>query len=201
MNGRALRVARYRFWATFGRRWSSYLTLVLLIGLIGGVAMGALAAARRTESSFPTFLASTNPSDLSLGTALLNPALGYTNGYDAALVRTISGLPHVRRAESFTDVYSTPLAPDGEPTKAAQTINMNVEGSVDGLYFNQDRVTVVQGRMADPNRADEIVMTVGAASQLGLHVGQTAPWGTYANSQFSPPPGPAHRRSRPCTRT
>ena len=196
MNGRALRVARYRFRATFGRRWSAYLTLVLLIGLIGGVAMGALAAARRTESSFPTFLASTNPSDLSLGTALLDPALGYTNGYDAALVRTISGLPHVRRAESFSDVYSTPLAPDGEPTKAAQTINMNVEGSVDGLYFNQDRVTVVQGRMADPKRADEIVMTVGAASQLGLHVGQTAPWGTYANSQFStagtgPPPKPA----------
>ncbi len=196
MNGRALRVARYRFRATFGRRWSAYLTLVLLIGLIGGVAMGALAAARRTESSFPTFLASTNPSDLSLGTALFDPALGYTNGYDAALVRTISGLPHVRRAESFADVYSTPLAPDGEPTKAAQTINMNVEGSVDGLYFNQDRVTVVQGRMADPNRADEVVMTVGAASELGLHVGQTVHWGTYANSQFSsagtgPPPKPA----------
>jgi hypothetical protein len=200
VNGRALRVAQYRFRATFGRRWSAYLTLVLLIGLIGGVAMGALAAARRTESSFPTFLASTNASDLSLGTALFDPALGYTNGYDAALVRTISGLPHVRRTESFTDVYSIPLAPDGEPTKAGQTINMNVEGSVDGLYFNQDRVTVVQGRMADPNRADEIVMTVSAASQLGLHVGQAAPWGTYANSQFSsagtgPPPKPAlHER-------
>ena len=132
----------------------------------------------------------------------MNPALGYTNGYDAVLVRTISGLPHVRRAESFTALYSVPLVPDGEPTKAAQDINMNVEGSVGGLYFNQDRVTVVQGRMADPNRADEIVMTVGAASELGLHVGQTAPWGTYAKTPSSRlPPGPAHRRSRPCTRT
>ena len=35
--------------------------------------MGAMVAARRTESSFPTFLASTNPSNLSLGTALWNP--------------------------------------------------------------------------------------------------------------------------------
>ena len=200
MTGQALRVAGYRFRITFGRRWSAYLSLVLLIGLIGGLAMGALAAARRTESSFPTFLASTNPSDLSLGTALYNPALGYTTGYDGPLVARIAHLPHVRRAESFTDVYSAPLAPDGEPTTAAQNANMDVNGSVGGLYFDQDRVTVVQGRMADPNSTHEIMMTVGAARVLGLRVGQTVPWGTYENSQFSyagvgPPPKPALHES------
>jgi hypothetical protein len=61
-----LRVAWYRLRATFGRRWGGYLGLVLLIGLIGGIALGAGAAARRTESSFPVFLASTNPSDLTV---------------------------------------------------------------------------------------------------------------------------------------
>ena len=50
--------------------------------------MGALAAARRTESSFPTFLASTDPSNLSLATALWNPALGYTTGYNEPRVAT-----------------------------------------------------------------------------------------------------------------
>ena len=69
-----------------------------------------------------------------------------------------------------------------------------------GLFFTQDRVTVVQGRMADPNRPDEIMMTVGAARTLGLHVGQTVPWGTYANSQLSSagsvvPPEPAIRQN------
>ena len=59
-------MARYRFRTTFHRRWGSYLTLVLLIGLVGGVGMGALAAARRTQSSFSTFLASTNPPDLTV---------------------------------------------------------------------------------------------------------------------------------------
>jgi hypothetical protein len=200
VNRDVLRVAVYRFRATFGRRWGAYLSIVLLIGLIGGLAMGALAGARRTESSFPTFLVSTDPSNLSLGTALYNPELGFNSGYDAALVRTISHLRDVRHAESYADVNSTPLAPDGAPTAAAEAANMNVEGSVDGLFFNQDRVTVVQGRMADPSRDDEIVMTAGAAHQLGLHVGETVPWGTYANSQFNlptsgPPPKPAFRRN------
>ena len=59
VNGQVLGVARYRFRATFGRRRGSYLTVVLLVGLVGGLAMGALSAARRTQS-LPslTFLAS-----------------------------------------------------------------------------------------------------------------------------------------------
>ena len=63
-----LRVAWYRFLATFTRRWAGYLSLVLLIGLVGGVAMGSITAARRTQSSFSVFLASTSPSDLSVPT-------------------------------------------------------------------------------------------------------------------------------------
>ena len=57
-----LRVARFRFRATFTHRWASYLGLVILIALTGGIAMGAVAAGRRTRAAFPAFLASTNPS-------------------------------------------------------------------------------------------------------------------------------------------
>ena len=64
MNGRLRHVAWYRFRATFRRRWGSYVALVLLVGFIGGIAMGAVAAGRRTQSAFPAFLKSTNPSDL-----------------------------------------------------------------------------------------------------------------------------------------
>src|SRR3954466_6247248 len=60
----AVRVARYRFRATFGRRWGGLLAIVVLIALAGGLAMGAVAGARRTQSSFPNYLKSTNPSDL-----------------------------------------------------------------------------------------------------------------------------------------
>jgi hypothetical protein len=190
-----LTVALYRFPRTFRQRRGAYLSLVLLIGLVGGFSMGALAAARRTESSFPTFLASTNPSNLSLATALWNPAVGYYSGYNGPLVAAIARLPHVRRAESYSGIYSEPIGANGQPTSAAQRANFDVNGSVDGLYFNQDRVTVVEGRMADPTRANEIMMTVGAADALGLQVGQTVIWGTYTNAQFesapnAPPPLP-----------
>jgi len=63
-----VRESSYRFRATFRRRWSGCLTLVLLIGLVGGVAMAAVAAARRTQSFFPTYVASTNPPDLQVFT-------------------------------------------------------------------------------------------------------------------------------------
>ena len=59
-------VAWYRFTSTFSRRLGGYLAIVVLVGLTGGIAMGSFAAARRTQASFATFLASTNPSDLSL---------------------------------------------------------------------------------------------------------------------------------------
>jgi hypothetical protein len=184
VTGQLLRFVRFRFMGTFRQRRGAYLSLVLLIGLVGGLSMGALAGARRTESSFPEFFASTNPSDLSLGTALWNPALGYTTGYNSALVATIARLPHVRRAESYADLSSAPIGASGKVTAASEKANYDVTGSVDGLYFNQDRVTVVQGRMANPSRANEIMMTVGAARALDLRVGQTVTWGTYTSSQF-----------------
>jgi hypothetical protein len=57
VNGPLLGTAWYRMSTTFGRRWTGYLTIVLLIGLIGGLAMGSVAGARRTRSSFATYLA------------------------------------------------------------------------------------------------------------------------------------------------
>ncbi len=176
-----LDLAWYRFRVTLRRRWPDYLAIVLLIALVGGPGMGTIAAARRTQSSFSLFLAHTNPSDLSVGTALYLPPIGLTTGYDSSLIRTIARLPDVKRAESYALVYALPLGANGRPTPAAKksNSNLNVFGSVNGLYFNQDRVTVVRGRMADPNRANEIMMTQSAARELDLKVGQTVPWAVY----------------------
>jgi hypothetical protein len=176
-----LRVAWYRFRATFGRRWGGYLSVVLLIGLMGGIAMASIAAARLTQSSYPTFLASTNPSDLTV--SVFNPSNGAPG---AALTRKIAHLAGVKRVESLSDPPFFPLAANGAPRldAAAQLVTV---GSEDGMLLHQDRVTVVQGRMADPNRADEIVMPASAARILGVHVGQVVPLGLYTNAQRNSP--------------
>ena len=174
-------VTLYRFRATFRRRWPGLLAIVLLFGLVGGLAMGSIAGARRTQSSFPTFLASTNPSNLSVGTALYNPAIGFNTGYNAKLVHTIAQLPR-EAGGSYVSVGASPLGANGSPTPAGENANLNVLGSANGLFFNQDKVTVTEGRMADPTKANQIVMTKGEAGELGLHVGQSVPWGIFSNS-------------------
>jgi hypothetical protein len=181
-----LTVAWYRFQATFRRRWPGYLAIVLLIGLAGGLAMGSIAAGRRTGSSFSVYLASTNPSNLDVEAILDSGA----NVYSTALTNKIAHLPHVKRVESGTLGLSVfPVKPDGTPDvtprqlKALEQTQVVAVGSITGLYFDQDRVTVVEGKMASPRSADEVVMTQEAAHLLGFHVGEVIPLGFYTNAQ------------------
>ncbi len=178
-----LTVARYRFGATLRRRWGGYLAIALLIGLVGGVAMGSIAAARRTQSSYPAFLASTNASDLTMSTygVTSNSA---ANGYTPELTRAIASLPEVKRVEGWVGLGVVPLAPDGAPLLNS---SINTAGSLNGLYFNEDRATPVVGRMADPRRVDEFVTTELGARASGWHVGQVVPMGVYTSDQFGLP--------------
>ncbi len=73
---------------------------MVLIGLLGGVALGAVAGARRTQASYATYLATTNPSDLQNFTAFANPALGSSVGYNATTDAKILRLPYVRSEEA-----------------------------------------------------------------------------------------------------
>ena len=183
VSGPVMGVAWYRFVATLGRRWGGYLTLALLIGLIGGIAMGSVAAARRTQSSFATFLASTRPSDLSLTAQGPN------------LTKKLARLPGVQRAEAaLYSLNAFPLTRKGTLIIPAAFRNGEAfpVGSIDGEYFGQDRVTVTAGRMARPAREDEFVATAQAAHLLGWHVGEHIPMGFYTNAQ-SPTSRPLRR--------
>ncbi|MCU1462314.1 MAG: hypothetical protein JWO37_2389 [Acidimicrobiales bacterium] len=172
--------------ATFGRRWGGYLALVLLIGLVGGIAMGSIAAARRTQSSYPRFLASTNPSDLNVSAFGANSSPTTASPESTSLTNAIAHLPHVRRVESLVVPIVNPLASNGAPDIRIGA-QLAIGGSVDGLLSNQDRVTVIHGRMSDPTRIDEFVMTPAAARVLGAHVGQVVPLGAYTNAQLNAP--------------
>ena len=116
-----LQVAWYRFGATWPRRRAGYLSLVLLVALVGGLAMGAVAAARRTQSSFPVYIASTDPPDLNGITDFSNGAPGAAGlGYDAARLAKIAGLPHVKEVQSFAGINTVPLQKNGVPVSVAR---------------------------------------------------------------------------------
>ena len=72
----------------------------------------------------------------------------------------------------------TPVGPNGRPLASAENDDdISAVGSVGGEFFTQDRVTVAEGRMADPRSSDEIVATAEAAKLSGWHVGDTIPFG------------------------
>jgi len=194
---RVLRVAWYRFRATLGRRWGGYLSLAALVGLLGGVALASAAAARRTESSFPVFLASTNPSDLTVQYAAAPPERGGMPAF-AGAVRNLRG---VRRAASAFEPVSSLLRPDGAPAGSSLINGFRVEvvASADGLYFTQDRVTAIRGRMADPRSLTQFVMNAEGARLLGLRVGDVVRLGFYTGAE-SESPGFGTSRVRPVVR-
>ena len=175
-------IVRYRFRATFRRRWSGYLSVVLLVGLIGGIAMASLAAARRTQSSYSTFLASTNPSQLTM--ALFSAANGGGNAPD--LTGPISRLPGVKVVRTVLSPPMVPLTPGGAPRLSTLGYVVSL-GSLDGLMTAQDRLAVVRGRAATPTAADEITMTPSAARIYGVRIGDTVPFGVYDHATQSEP--------------
>jgi len=178
-------VAWYRFRATFGHRWGGYLALVLLLGLVGGMAIAAVAGARRTQSSFPVYLASTNPSDVEVFTEF-DPIthIGYSSRVDDAIAR----VKYVERAADVVGFDGTLQVlgrtngsePPGEAPPA-------VEGSPNGFFLSQDRMTLIKGRMADPGRDDEFVMSAGGAAALGLRIGATLHLAFFTDAQVNSP--------------
>jgi hypothetical protein len=179
-----LRVSWYRLGTTFAKRRSGYVSLVVLIGLIGGVAMAAVEAGRRTQSSYPTFMASTNPSDLTLSVGSTGSA-PVTFGPSSAVM--IAHLPDVKRVAALITPAIVPLQANGAPDLSGGSGGNAVQalGSDDGMWTDLDRVTVIKGRMANPKDADEAVMTPAAAQQGGARIGQVLDMGYYTAAQLA----------------
>jgi hypothetical protein len=178
MNSNATRVGWFWFRANFARRWSNYLTIVLLVGSIGGLALGSVAAARRTQSSYNTFLASTNPSDLTIAV------------YAPNIAAKLAHLPHVRHVGvSSYSVNAFPAGRHGLPAipKAIDDGNVIGAGSLVGEYFSEDRVALLAGRRADPKKASEFMADALAARALGWHVGEYVRMYFYTDAQTGLP--------------
>jgi hypothetical protein len=174
MNARVVGVAWYRLRAGFARKWSGYLSLVLLIALVGGLAFASLAGARRTESSFTTYLASTNPSTIAVFSRYHIPSLGLNTGYDAHVAQEIAHLPFVKRSATaivFDGNIDLPSIKGIHPNIKAGEEPPGFLGSTNGEFSSMDKVSLLAGRSPSPSNADEAMMNAGAAQEEGLHIG------------------------------
>ena len=150
------------------------LGLALVIALAGGVALASLAAARRTSSAFPRYLAAAHASDVAFnvvgpqpaeGEFAPNPCAGCPN---ASAPVAVSGLRGVVADESYIGLEDMfVLVGDQDPNG----IQPEVVGSIDGRFLDQDRLVVREGRLPRADRPDEIAINDQAAALLHLRVG------------------------------
>ncbi|HEY5437398.1 MAG TPA: FtsX-like permease family protein [Acidimicrobiales bacterium] len=182
MSSHTFEFAWYRFRATFARRWGAYLSVIVLIGLTGGLAMASVAAARRTQSSYPTYLKSTNPSTLTMA------IFGGNNGQllGPNLSKQFKALSDVATVRTLNQGAAVPLTASGAPR--LDTLNyVNLCGTLDGYPFKEDRLSALQGHLFNPKSLNEVEVTPSAARIWNVHVGQKVPIGFYSQSQSSLP--------------
>src|ERR1700722_19360953 len=147
---------------------------------MGGLAMGSIAAARRTQSSFPAYVASTHPSDLNGVTAFINPMPGNAGvGYAPSIETPIPRLPHVTKAysESGLDIIplgrrGAPESPAAYPASAGEVIGLD-----DAVPSNLDNLSLVLKTLGFTRRqlsaavAWQSTVAVGIGTVVGVPLG------------------------------
>ncbi|MGK2948567.1 MAG: FtsX-like permease family protein [Acidimicrobiales bacterium] len=172
--------------AVVRQRWRTHLAVALLVALIIGVALMTAAGARRTSSAYGRFAGAVNVSTITVSSV---------GAYDSALDDAVAALPEVVRSTTTVGVEARVLV-DDVPVPAQA---LDVSTSFDGRYVDHDRMTILEGRAADPDRPDEVVVNQRAAERLGYRVDQQLQLGLYTIALVSSPtvleePAPVDRR-------
>jgi hypothetical protein len=187
MGGKTLSVALACRRSALSRSWQQATVLALIIGILGAVALGALAGARRTATAYDRYLTSINASDAFVNVPGVLPGMPATKP-----IELISSLPGVIAHASYVGLNGLPVV-HGKPDDAFQTDSVN--GSLDGEYFTQDRATVLAGTLPPPESTTTVVLTPGAARMFGVGVGGTVRY------LFNRPDGQGRTVGKPFTRS
>ena len=185
--GGGLTTAWYWWRAAARRSWRQALLLALIGGLLGAVALGAVAGARRTDTAYGRYLAASRSSDVFVNVPGILPGIPALRP-----ISMISSLPGVVSHVAYVGVFSYPVV-HGHLDRSFLTNGLNC--SLDGEWFTQDRMTVLAGRLPRLDSTSEIVLTPRIARMFGTGVGGHV---TYAFSRVGPDGQPT---GRPFTHT
>ena len=151
-------------WGSVLRRsWRQALVLSLVGGLLGAVALGALAGARRTAGAYDRYLRAINASDVFVNIPGTLPGVPVSRPF-----ALIAASPGVAAHASFAGLNAVPVV-HGHPDDSFLTDG--VTGSIDGAYFRQDRVVPTAGRLPAPDSTTGIVLAPEIARLFGVGVG------------------------------
>lgn len=155
------------------QRWRALVGVALLFGLTGGLAAASLASARRTDSAFPRLLEATRAADISVDYGKPDPEVA----------ASIASLPDVIGSSTYVAVNATPLDAQGHPSTAID-FDFETVASVDGRFFDSDRVIVLSGRLPDPSRADEVAVNESTVLRDGIAQGDHFTLGMVTDEQL-----------------
>jgi hypothetical protein len=159
----AMRTALYLSRAAVRRSWRTAVAVALIVGLLGAVALGALAGARRTASAYDRYQASINASDAFVNVPGPVPGMPATRP-----VTLIAGLPGITASAAYLGLDANPVV-HGHVDDDFLTADL--VGSLTGAYFRQDRMTVLAGRLPRLGATREVALSPRIAALFGVGVG------------------------------
>jgi hypothetical protein len=176
-----MRIAWYACRGNWRQTWRVALLVALIGGLLGSVSLGALAAARRTDSAYGRYLESVKDSNVMVDVP--GPIL--------PVIKAIEHAPQAVSSAAWIGVAGDPVI-RGKVDPGFQTNGLT--GSLDGEFYKQDKVTVLAGKLPPPGAADEIMLTQSEADafwqqyRVRFRVGDLMTWQLYAGEPTSDAP-------------
>jgi hypothetical protein len=155
-----------RFRAELRSRWRAWLGLVLLAAAAGGLLVAMAAASQRTATAFDRFRASTNAADAYVG-------WGFGFGGSSLDVDRIARLPQVAASQRRLLLAVIARSQSGRSLYPVGPGSLEIQVPTDGHPNKIDRPKLVDGRLPDPSRPNEVLADTRSIRYLGLSLGET----------------------------
>jgi hypothetical protein len=150
-----------RFRAELRTRWKAWLVLAVLAGIAGGLVIGVMAGARRTDSAVDRHAEVHRLPDLAVNMSGQSPYF-----------EQVARLPQVVGAGLAAWLVVVGRTREGEPLP--QNGPVSFWANVDGRFWvTEPRPKLLAGRLPDQRRPDEALATPGAFEALGIRLGDT----------------------------
>jgi putative ABC transport system permease protein len=157
--------ARIRFRAELRSRWRAWALLALAAGLAGGLIVGMVAAAQRTETTFDRFLTHINAADAYVGR-------GFGVGEDSLDFDRIARLPQVARTQRQLLLAVIARSRSGRPFYPNGPHSLEVQVPSDGRRVDSiDRAKLLRGRLPNSSSPNEMLADTKSMHDLGIGLG------------------------------